>query len=170
MNLLGSLCMCACERGLLSNHDWLVGSVMLAGNWKRNTHTSLHHIRHCGSGASHAGTPASDLWSHTHRRQSDSSLNPDALLLLSSSVFEWMPTVCSMPCLHLVLTSVSGHPFDNVCKKGSKWDPKHFEIHSHQPHSGWSKPLHLKSTKYTSLPTFCFSLWTVWVMWFLSSA
>lgn len=66
----------------------------------RETHTSLHHIRHCGSGASHAGTPARDLWSHTHthRRQSDSSLNSDTFTAVKFFIF-WMDAHPVLPVL-----------------------------------------------------------------------
>ncbi len=126
MNFLGSLCMCACERGLLSNQDWLVGSMMLAGNWKRNTYFSAPYkalwfwslsCRHAcqGSLISHTHTHT-----HTHRRQSDSSLNSNTLLLLSFTF--WMD---AHPVLPVLFTPGINIRLTLHAKYTPKWGPKH---------------------------------------------
>lgn len=100
MNVLGSLCMCACERGLLSNQDWLVGSVMLAGNWKRNTYFSAPYkaLWFWGLSCRHACQGSLISHTHTHRRQSDSSLNSDTFTAVKFFIF-WMDAHPVLPVL-----------------------------------------------------------------------
>lgn len=90
-----------CVWELLSNQAWLPGSVMLAGNWERNTHTPLHHIRHCGSEVSHTGMSASNLWSrsllHTNTQTPVWQLSQSRPTFTAVNFFRfgWMLTLCS---------------------------------------------------------------------------
>lgn len=108
---------------------------MLAGNWKRNTHFSAPYKALWLWGLSNRPACQRSLISrsltHTSTHQYDSFFNLDTLLLqLSSEVFGWMHSLCSLPiytlvinmcfCLTLILLNTCQNSFISVTFEGGQ--------------------------------------------------
>ncbi len=152
MNFLGSLCMCACERGLLSNQDWLVGSMMLAGNWKRNTYFSAPYkalwlwslsCRHACQGS---------LISHTHTQAPVRQLSQfkHTFTAVKSFTF-WMD---AHPVLPVLFT-----PGINIrLTLHAKYTPK-------QGPNIWLTCTIYVQTNFCACAAVCVNVWVIWALW-----